>query len=221
MKDTHPIKRYHQVSTDEVYGDLPLDEDKIKFNEDSLLKPSSPYSASKASADLEVLAYSRTFNLPVTISRCSNNYGPYQYPEKLIPLVIKKALKDERIPVYGKGMNVRDWVSVFDHVRGVDKVVREGTAGEIYNISGHSERTNIYVVKSILSYLNKPESLIEYVKDRPGHDLKYTIDSTKIESELGWKSTLTFEDGIKETIEWYLSNEVWLKNLNKRINKNE
>ena len=221
MKDIHPIKRYHQVSTDEVYGDLPLSENKIKFDENSLLKPSSPYSASKASADLETLAYFRTFKLPVTISRCSNNYGSYQYPEKLIPLVINNALKNKKIPVYGKGENVRDWINVFDHVTGIDKVVREGTIGQIYNISGHSERTNICVVKFILSYLNKSESLIEYVDDRPGHDLKYAIDSTKIEKELGWKNTFTFEEGIKETIEWYLNNKEWLENLNKRIGKNE
>ena len=213
MKEIHPITRYHQISTDEVYGDLPLEESIIKFTENTLLKPSSPYSASKASADLEVLAYSRTFNIPVSISRCSNNYGPYQYPEKLIPLVIFKALHNEKIPVYGTGENIRDWINVYDHVQGIDMIVRNGKKGEIYNIGGHSEKSNLYVVKTILKYLNKPETLIEYVKDRPGHDLKYAIDSSKIESELNWSRKFTFEEGIKNTIDWYLNNEKWFNDL--------
>ena len=207
------IKRYHQVSTDEVYGDLPLDRPDLKFTEETPLHTSSPYSSSKASADLFVMAYHRTYGLPVTISRCSNNYGAYQFPEKLIPVVISKALKNEPIPVYGKGENVRDWIHVNDHNIGVDLIVRKGRDGEVYNLGGHSERTNLEVVKTILRQMNKPESLITYVTDRPGHDLRYAIDSTKVENELGWTLTHNFEDGIKETVDWYLNHEDWINNI--------
>ena len=207
------IKRYHQISTDEVYGDLPLDRPDLKFTEETPIHTSSPYSSSKASADLLVMAYYRTYNLPVTISRCSNNYGPYQFPEKLIPVVISKALKDEEVPVYGKGENVRDWIHVIDHNIGVDLIVRNGKVGEIYNLGGHSEKTNLEVVKTILKQLGKPESLIKYVSDRPGHDLRYAIDSTKVEEELGWKLTYDFETGIKETVDWYLHNQEWIDNI--------
>ena len=207
------IKRYHQVSTDEVYGDLPLDRPDLLFTEDTPLHTSSPYSSSKASADLLVMAYARTYGLPVTISRCSNNYGPYQFPEKLIPVVISKALKDESIPVYGTGENVRDWIHVIDHNIGVDKIVREGKTGEVYNLGGHSERTNLEVVKTILKQLGKSEDLITFVEDRKGHDLRYAIDSTKAEKELGWDRTYTFEDGIKETVDWYLNHRDWTNNI--------
>ncbi len=207
------IKRYHQVSTDEVYGDLPLDRPDLLFTEDTPIHTSSPYSASKAGADLQVLAYARTFKLPVTISRCSNNYGAYQFPEKLIPVVISKALNDEPIPVYGKGENVRDWIHVHDHNVGVDMIVRNGRDGEVYNLGGHSERTNLEVVKTILKQLNKPESLITYVTDRPGHDLRYAINSEKVEKELGWNRTYTFEEGIKETINWYVNNQEWIEDI--------
>ncbi len=204
------IKRYHQVSTDEVYGDLPLDRPDLFFTEETPIHASSPYSASKAGADLLVLAYHRTFGLPVTISRCSNNYGPYHFPEKLIPLMIQKALRDEPLPVYGNGANVRDWLYVGDHCTAIDLVIRNGRDGEIYNIGGHNERTNLEVVKTILKALNKPESLITYVKDRPGHDLRYAMDPTKIETELGWKPEHTFDTGIVETIKWNLDNQEWL-----------
>ncbi len=207
------IKRYHQVSTDEVYGDLPLDRPDLFFTEETPIHTSSPYSASKASADLLVLAYHRTFGLPVTISRCSNNYGPYHFPEKLIPLMIQKALRDEPLPVYGNGANVRDWLYVGDHCTAIDLVVRNGRDGEVYNIGGHNERTNLEVVKTILKSLNKPESLITYVKDRPGHDLRYAMDPTKIETELGWKPKHTFDTGIVETIKWNLDNEKWLSHV--------
>lgn len=207
------IKRYHQVSTDEVYGDLPLDRPDLLFSESNPIKTSSPYSASKASADLLVLAYARTFGLPVTISRCSNNYGPYQFPEKLIPVVISKALNNEPIPVYGKGENVRDWIHVHDHNVGVDLIVKHGRNGEVYNLGGHSERTNLEVVKTILKELGKSEDLITFVADRPGHDLRYAIDSTKSEKELGWDRTYTFEDGIKETVNWYVNNQEWINNI--------
>ena len=207
------VKRYHQVSTDEVYGDLPLDRPDLLFTEDTPIHTSSPYSASKAGADLQVLAYARTFKLPVTISRCSNNYGAYQFPEKLIPVVISKALNDEPIPVYGKGENVRDWIHVHDHNVGVDMIVRNGRDGEVYNLGGHSERTNLEVVKTILKQLNKPESLITYVTDRPGHDLRYAINSEKVEKELGWNRTYTFEEGIKETINWYVNNQEWIEDI--------
>lgn len=207
------IKRYHQVSTDEVYGDLPLDRPDLLFTEETPLHTSSPYSSSKAGADLLVMAYARTFGLPVTISRCSNNYGPYQFPEKLIPVVISKALKDEKIPVYGTGENVRDWIHVIDHNIGVDMIVRNGKEGEVYNLGGHSERTNLELVKTILKQLGKSEDLITFVADRKGHDLRYAIDSSKVERELGWNRTYTFETGIKETVDWYLDNQDWIENI--------
>ena len=207
------VKRYHQVSTDEVYGDLPLDRPDLKFSESTPIHTSSPYSSSKAGADLLVMAYYRTYGLPVTISRCSNNYGPYQFPEKLIPVVISKALRDEKVPVYGKGENVRDWIHVIDHNIGVDLIVREGKVGEVYNLGGHSERTNLELVKLILNKLGKSEDLITFVGDRPGHDLRYAIDSTKVEKELGWTRTYTFEKGIEETIDWYLNNQDWIDNI--------
>lgn len=205
--------RYHQVSTDEVYGDLPLDRPDLLFTEDTPIHTSSPYSSSKAGADLLVGAYYRTFGLPITISRCSNNYGPYQFPEKLIPVVISKALNDEPIPVYGKGENVRDWIHVHDHNVGVDMIVRNGKIGEVYNLGGHSERTNLELVKIILNELNKPESLIIFVNDRPGHDLRYAIDSSKVERELNWERSYTFEEGIKETINWYVNNTEWIEDI--------
>lgn len=207
------VKRYHQISTDEVYGDLPLDRPDLLFTEQTPLHASSPYSASKASADLLVGAYHRTFGLPATISRCSNNYGPYQFPEKLIPVVISKALKEEKIPVYGTGENVRDWIHVHDHNTGIDMIVRNGKVGEIYNLGGHSERTNLDVVKTILKQLGKSEDLIEFVSDRKGHDLRYAIDSSKIEKELGWERTYTFEEGIKETVNWYVEHQGWIDNI--------
>ena len=207
------IKRYHQVSTDEVYGDLPLDRPDLFFTEETPLHTSSPYSSAKASADLFVMAYHRTYGLPVTISRCSNNYGPYHFPEKLIPLVISRALNDEEIPVYGKGENVRDWLYVTDHCSAIDLVVRKGREGEVYNIGGHNERTNLDVVKTILKALNKPESLIKYVTDRPGHDLRYAMDPTKIETELGWKPEYNFDTGIPVTIQWYLDNKDWWEHI--------
>ena len=207
------IKRYHQVSTDEVYGDLPLDRPDLLFTENTPIHTSSPYSSSKAGADLLVGAYHRTYGLPTTISRCSNNYGPYQFPEKLIPVVISKALRNEKIPVYGTGENVRDWIHVIDHNIGVDLIVRNGRVGEVYNLGGHSERTNLELVKLILKELNKSEDLIEFVTDRKGHDLRYAIDSTKVEKELGWTRTYTFEKGIKETIDWYLNNTDWIENI--------
>ena len=209
----YKVKRYHQVSTDEVYGDLPLDRPDLLFTEETPIHTSSPYSSSKAGADLLVGAYYRTFGLPVTISRCSNNYGPYQFPEKLIPVIFSKAMKDEKVPVYGTGENVRDWIHVHDHNVGVDLIVRNGKVGEVYNLGGHSERTNLTVVKTILKQLGKSEDLIEFVEDRKGHDLRYAIDSTKVEKELGWERTYNFEDGIKETIEWYLNNQDWVENI--------
>lgn len=207
------VKRYHQVSTDEVYGDLPLDRKDLLFTEETPLHTSSPYSSSKAAADLLVMAYYRTFKLPVTISRCSNNYGPYQFPEKLIPVVISKALNNETIPVYGKGENVRDWIHVIDHNIGVDLIVRNGKVGEVYNLGGHSERTNLEVVKTILEQMGKSEDLITFVTDRPGHDLRYAIDSSKVEKELDWNRTYTFEEGIRETVEWYLNNRKWIDDI--------
>ena len=207
------VKRYHQVSTDEVYGDLPLDRPDLLFTEETPIHTSSPYSSSKAGADLLVGAYYRTYGLPITISRCSNNYGPYQFPEKLIPVVISKALNDEPIPVYGKGENVRDWIHVIDHNIGVDLILHKGRVGEVYNLGGHSERTNLDVVKTILKQLGKPESLITYVTDRPGHDLRYAIDSTKAEKELGWDRTYTFEKGIEETVNWYINNQKWIEEI--------
>ena len=214
------IKRYHQISTDEVYGDLPLDRPDLLFTEKTPLHSSSPYSSSKAGADLLVMAYARTFNLPVTISRCSNNYGPYQFPEKLIPVVISKALNNEPIPVYGVGANVRDWIHVHDHNVGVDMIVRNGKVGEVYNLGGRSERSNLSVVKTILKQLGKDESLISFVEDRKGHDLRYAIDCTKSEQELGWTRTYNFEDGIKETVDWYLNNQDWIANIKSGEYKN-
>ena len=207
------IQRYHQVSTDEVYGDLPLDRPDLFFTEETPLHTSSPYSSSKAAADLFVLAYQRTYGLPVTISRCSNNYGPYHFPEKLIPLMISRALADGELPVYGDGANVRDWLHVSDHCGAIDLILHKGRVGEIYNVGGHNERTNLEVVKTILAALDKPESLIRFVKDRPGHDRRYAIDPTKIESELGWKPMYSFDTGIRQTIEWYLANESWWKHI--------
>ncbi len=207
------IKRYHQVSTDEVYGDLPLDRPDLFFHEDTPIHTSSPYSTSKASADLLVMAYHRTYGLPVTISRCSNNYGPYQFPEKLIPLMIANALADKPLPVYGEGLNVRDWLYVEDHCKAIDLIIHNGTVGEVYNIGGHNEMKNIDIVKLICEYLEKPESLITYVTDRKGHDQRYAIDPTKIHSELGWLPETMFKDGIKMTIQWYLDNKDWWKNI--------
>lgn len=207
------IKRYHQVSTDEVYGDLPLDRPDLFFTEQTPIHTSSPYSSSKAAADLLVQAYSRTYGLPVTISRCSNNYGPYHFPEKLIPLMISRALADESLPVYGKGENVRDWLYVTDHCSAIDLIIRKGKEGEVYNIGGHNERTNLEVVKTILKVLDKPESLITYVTDRPGHDLRYAIDPTKIHNELGWLPTTKFDEGIKKTVKWYLDNKPWWEEI--------
>lgn len=207
------VARYHQVSTDEVYGDLPLDKLDLFFTEKTPIETSSPYSASKASADLLVQAYHRTFGLPITISRCSNNYGPYHFPEKLIPLMIKKALSNEKLPVYGKGENVRDWLHVYDHCTAIDLIIHKGRVAEVYNIGGHNERTNISVVKTILKELNKPDTLITYVTDRKGHDLRYAIDPTKIETELGWKPKYNFDTGIVQTIKWNLDNQEWIKNI--------
>ena len=207
------VKRFHQVSTDEVYGDLPLDRPDLFFTEKTPIHTSSPYSASKAAADLLVQAYNRTFKLPITISRCSNNYGPYQFPEKLIPLMISRALKDDFLPVYGKGENVRDWLYVEDHCAAIDLIIHRGQDGEVYNIGGHNERTNLEVVKTILKELDKPESLITYVKDRAGHDMRYAIDPSKARSELGWEPTTSFDEGIKQTIKWYLDNRSWWENI--------
>lgn len=207
------VSRYHQVSTDEVYGDLPLERKDLFFTEETPLHTSSPYSSSKAGADLLVLAYYRTYGMPVTVSRCSNNYGPYHFPEKLIPLMISRALADESLPVYGKGENVRDWLHVYDHCAAIDLVLHKGKEGEVYNIGGHNERTNLEVVKTVLRELHKPESLIAYVTDRPGHDMRYAIDPAKIETELGWKPTYNFDTGIKMTIQWYLDNKPWWENI--------
>lgn len=197
------IKRFHQVSTDEVYGELPLDAKNILFTEKTPLNPSSPYSASKASADMLVKSYYRTYSLPITISRCSNNYGPYQHLEKLIPLMISKAINNDNLPVYGNGLNVRDWLHVYDHCTAIDLIIHEGKIGEIYNIGGNNEKSNIDVVKIILKELGKSEKLIKYVNDRPGHDLRYAIDSTKIKTTLNWKPVYSFEKGILDTIKWY------------------
>lgn len=205
------IKRFHQVSTDEVYGDLPLEGDISTFTEDSSLHPSSPYSASKAAADLLVLAYARTYNLPVSISRCSNNYGPYQYPEKLIPLVIERALHNEPVLIYGTGLNLRDWLDVKEHNRAIDLIVRQGRAGQIYNIAGKNEIQNIEMVKKILKALQKPESLIQYTKDRAGHDRRYSMDVSKIQKELHWQNETNFEESLLSTIQWNIDNQEWLK----------
>lgn len=203
------IQRYHQVSTDEVYGDLPLDRPNLFFTEATPIHTSSPYSSSKASADLLVLAYYRTYGLPVTISRCSNNYGPYHFPEKLIPLMIINALHDKPLPVYGDGQNVRDWLYVEDHCRAIDLILQKGRVGEVYNVGGHNEMKNIDIVKLICKALGKPESLIHFVKDRKGHDRRYAIDPAKIHRELGWLPETKFADGIQKTIQWYLDNEEW------------
>lgn len=207
------ITRYHQVSTDEVYGDLPLDRPDLFFTEDTPIHTSSPYSSSKAGADLLVLAYHRTYGLPVTISRCSNNYGPYHFPEKLIPLVIANALNDKEIPVYGTGENVRDWLYVEDHCRAIDLIIHNGRVGEVYNVGGHNEMTNIDIVKIILKELGKSEDLITYVSDRKGHDMRYAIDPTKIHNELGWLPETKFADGIVKTIKWYLDNKEWWETI--------
>ena len=195
--------RFHQISTDEVYGDLPLDRPELLFTEESPLRASSPYSASKAAADLLVQAYDRTYGLPVTISRCSNNYGPYQFPEKLIPLMVQRALQGETLPVYGQGVNVRDWIYVEDHCRAIDSILQRGRTGEIYNVGGNNEWRNIDIVKLICKELDKPESLISYVEDRKGHDLRYAVNATKIRAELGWEPEVSFEKGMRKTIQWY------------------
>ncbi len=207
------VKRFHQVGTDEVYGDLPLDRPDMFFTEDLPLKASSPYSASKASADLLVLAYHRTFGVPVSVSRCSNNYGAYQFPEKLIPLMINNALNDKELPVYGEGLNVRDWLFVEDHCHAIDLIMRNGRVGEVYNIGGHNEMRNIDIVKLICKELGKPETLIKYVEDRKGHDRRYAIDPTKIHEELGWLPETPFAEGIVKTIRWYLDNTEWLESV--------
>ena len=207
------VKRYHQVSTDEVYGDLPLDRPDLFFTEETPLKTSSPYSSSKAGADLLVNAYHRTFGLPTTISRCSNNYGPYQFPEKLIPLMIANALADKSLPVYGEGLNVRDWLYVEDHCKAIDLIIRKGKVGEVYNIGGHNEMKNIDIVKIICEALGKPESLITHVTDRKGHDMRYAIDPAKIHAELGWLPETMFKDGIQKTIQWYLDNKEWWERI--------
>lgn len=209
----YKTKRYHQVSTDEVYGDLPIDRPELLFTEQTPLKTSSPYSASKASADLLVGAYCRTYGLPATISRCSNNYGPYHFPEKLIPLMIINALNNKPLPVYGKGINVRDWLYVEDHCKAIDLILHKGTVGEVYNIGGHNEMRNIDIVKLIVKALDKSEDLITFVQDRKGHDLRYAIDPEKIHNELGWLPETSFEKGIQKTIKWYLENEIWWKNI--------
>ena len=209
----HGIQRYHQVSTDEVYGDLPLDRPDLFFTEETPLHTSSPYSSSKASADLLVMAYYRTYGLPVTISRCSNNYGPYHFPEKLIPLMIANALADKPLPVYGNGENVRDWLYVEDHCRAIDLIIHNGKVGEVYNVGGHNEKRNIDIVRIICQELGKPESLIVHVEDRKGHDRRYAIDPAKIHRELGWLPETKFEDGIKKTIKWYLEHKKWWQDI--------
>ncbi len=207
------ITRYHQVSTDEVYGDLPLDRPDLFFTEETPIHTSSPYSSSKAGADLLVLAYYRTYGLPVTISRCSNNYGPYHFPEKLIPLMIVNCLNDKPLPVYGEGLNVRDWLYVEDHCKAIDLIIHKGRVGEVYNVGGHNEMRNIDIVRLICRALGKPESLITYVTDRKGHDMRYAIDPSKIHSELGWLPETKFEDGIQKTIQWYLDNREWWETI--------
>ena len=207
------IARFHQVSTDEVYGDLPLDQPDLFFTEETPLHTSSPYSSSKAGADLLALAYHRTYGLPVTISRCSNNYGPYQFPEKLIPLMIINCLKNKPLPVYGKGLNVRDWLYVEDHCKAVDLIIHKGREGEVYNIGGHNEMHNIDIVKLVCKELGKSESLITYVTDRKGHDMRYAIDPAKIQNELGWVPETNFADGIKRTVKWYLEHRDWWEEI--------
>lgn len=207
------VQRYHQVSTDEVYGDLPLDRPDLLFTEETPIRTSSPYSSSKASADLLTLAYHRTYDLPVTISRCSNNYGPYHFPEKLIPLMIANALNDKPLPVYGEGLNVRDWLYVEDHCKAIDRIIHDGRVGEVYNIGGHNEMRNIDIVRLICRELGKPESLITHVTDRKGHDMRYAIDPTKIHRELGWLPETSFAEGIVKTIQWYLDNRSWWETI--------
>lgn len=207
--------RFHQISTDEVYGDLPIEETDLFFSESTNLNPSSPYSASKASADLITLSYYKTYRLPVTITRCSNNYGSHQYPEKLIPMTILSALENKPVPVYGNGRNVRDWIYVEDHCKAVDLVIRNDKAGKIYNIGGGNEKSNIEVVSKILEIMDKPKSLITYVPDRPGHDRRYAVDYSKIEKELLWQPKTDFEYGLEKTVEWYIQNEDWLKSVKK------
>jgi len=209
----YSVKRFHQVSTDEVYGDLPLDRPDLLFTEETPLHASSPYSASKAGADLLVQAYYRTYGTPVTISRCSNNYGPFQFPEKLIPLMISNAMKNKPLPVYGKGENVRDWLYVEDHCTAIDLIIHKGRPGEVYNIGGNNERTNLEVVRTIVRILGRSENLITFVKDRPGHDLRYAIDASKIRKEMGWEPRTGFEEGLKRTIEWYISNQQWIEHV--------
>ena len=206
------IKRFHQVSTDEVYGDLPYNSSEL-FTETTPLHPSSPYSSSKAAADLLVQAYNRTYGLPVTISRCSNNYGPYQFPEKLIPLMIINALNNKELPVYGEGLNVRDWLHVEDHCRAIDLIIHKGKNGEVYNIGGHNEMRNIDIVKLICGELGKPYSLITFIDDRKGHDRRYAIDAKKTNKELGWLSQISFQDGLRSTIQWYQNNRIWWENI--------
>lgn len=207
------IQRFHQVSTDEVYGDLPLDRPDLLFTEETPVCASSPYSASKAGADLLAMAYHRTYGLPVTISRCSNNYGPYQFPEKLIPLMIVNCLVNKPLPVYGEGLNIRDWLYVEDHCRAIDLILHKGTAGEVYNVGGNNEMHNIDIVKLVCRELGRPESLITHVEDRKGHDLRYAIDAAKLQRELGWKPETKFEDGIQKTIQWYLNKREWWGNI--------
>lgn len=216
----YKVKRFHQVSTDEVYGDLPLDRPDLKFTETTPLHTSSPYSSSKAGADLLVMAYVRTYDLPATITRCSNNYGPYQFPEKLIPLMITKIQNDEKLPVYGKGLNVRDWLYVEDHCSAIDMVLQKGKVGEVYNVGGNNEMANIDIVKLLLKEFGKSESLISYVEDRKGHDLRYAIDSSKIQRELNWIPKTDFNTGMAKTIKWYIKNKKWIENiLNKEYEK--
>lgn len=207
------VKRYHQVSTDEIYGDLPLNRPDLLFSETSPLRTSSPYSASKGGADLLVQAYHRTYGLPITISRCSNNYGSYQFPEKLIPLMIINALHNKPLTIYGNGENIRDWLHVTDHCHAIDMILREGRDGEVYNIGGNNEIKNIDIVRMICHELDKPESLIIHVEDRKGHDKRYAINSTKIRSELGWIPKIKFSDGLKETIDWYLNHQEWWERI--------
>lgn len=207
---THNVKRFHQVSTDEVYGDLPLERKDLKFTEEYPLKPSSPYSPSKTSADLLVMSYFRSFGLPVSISRCSNNYGPYQLPEKLIPFMIQRIINNKSLPIYGDGLNVRDWLYVDDHCNAIDTIIRKAMPGSIYNVGGNQEMANIDIVKLILKKLNKDENLIEYIEDRRGHDRRYAIDATKIQNELGWVPKYTFFDAISKTIDWNIKNEDWI-----------
>lgn len=209
----HKVKRFHQISTDEVYGELPLDRPDLLFLETTPIHTSSPYSSSKASADLFILSYYRTYGVPVTISRCSNNYGPYQFPEKLIPLMICRAINNQYLPVYGNGLNIRDWIYVEDHCSAIDTILHKGKIGEVYNVGGNSERTNLQVIRTILNALNKSEDLIHFVPDRPGHDKRYAIDYSKIETELGWKPLMDFEHGLYKTIDWYVNNQWWWERL--------